>query len=253
MEGLGAIEQIEGSGLDLDQIAGSDELLSGLGAVARTNPARARKTLQKATAATKRKSFSQGKTSGQLVSLTESTTSRAYFEMMKGQLPPEIQKKLEEKSYKAVDNVLYAVKDIENKQVINLFTSSDDKQAGKSNVNGAKLDAGVYFLATELIIDFGEFTNEPSDSDFSMDYSAAIKNGEFEFQVGDKKLVPDQLSMEAFNQEGITSVRSHVLKLSSPQWIFPQSEMKPKLYLTVAGGAKQCVKFIVKGTQVSNK
>ena len=253
MEGLGAVEQIELQGLDIDQISGSDELIAGLGAVAKANPRRARQALMKASAVTKRKSFAQGKVAGQAPLITGDITSRGWFELKKGELPEPIRKSLASGGHKAVDMVLYGIKAIDNQQVVNLFTSSDDKQVGRSNVNGAKLDANAYFLATELVIDFGTYTDVPSDSTFGEDYPAEIKNGEFEFQIGDVKMIPDAMSMESFNQEGVITKRSHVLKLASPKWITPQIEMKPKLYLTKAGGAKQAVKFIIMGTMVSNR
>lgn len=252
MEGLGQIGEIL-EGADIEMIAGNDSLLEGLGAIRRSNPAKARQISRNAVVKTKRKSYSAGKNAGSAPNITAGMTSRGWFELKKAELPKDVQEALAKGTMQSVDQVLYATKSIAGNSVINLFSPSDDKVVGKSNVNGAKLDAGDYFLATAVAIDFGTFTDEPSDSTFSEDYTSAIKNGEFEFKVGSTSLVPDALSMEAFNQEGVITKRSHLFTLDNPKWIVPQQEIKPRLTLVTAGGANEAVKITIFGTKVAKR
>lgn len=252
MEGLGQIGEIL-EGADMETIAGNDALLEGLGAVRKANPAKARQIARNAVLRTKRKSYAAGKTAGAAPTITGNMTSRGWFEMKKAELPAEVRDQLASGVMQSVDCVLYAAKSIDGQQVIQLFGPSDDKRVGYSNVNGAKLDAGDYFLVDKIAIDFGTFTDNVADCTFSDDYTAAIKNGEFEFKVGSTSLLPDALSMEAFNYEGVINTRSHLFTLANPKWIVPQQEIKPKLNLTVAGGSKEAVKITLFGTKVAKR
>lgn len=257
------MELIEG--VDLETIAGSDEMIGELGAIARNNPQRAKKVLQNANAKTQRKSYTagrkEGKHEGRTSVISSSMTGRAWFELKVKELPDKVKEGFRvapgktQADNQCVDAILYAVKDISKQSVVSLFTPSDDKKVGVSNVNGAKLDSGDYFLVTAIAIDFGTFDKAggalPSTAKFSDDYPAKIINGELEFKVGATSLIPDNFSMEAFNNETITTKRPHIYVLDNPKWIYPQLEIKPKLSMVEAGEDGEAIKITLFGVKVA--
>lgn len=262
LEGMDGIEGVEGLGA-IENIV--DEELGNLGvpagsqrrSAARRITTKMKQPIRKANAMGARKGFQKGKTSTQTAtSITGSMTSKGWFELKKAELPGDIQQGLANQTLQVVDANIYAIKPIENKQVVELLTSSDNKVVGESNVNGAKLDIGEHFLVTAICLDFGTFTpatEKAVDAAFGVDFPAKIRNGEFELKIGSETLLPENLSCEVFANETMTSEKFHVFKLENPKWIKPQVEIKPRLTMTKAGEAGEAVKVTLIGCRVHKK
>ena len=67
--------------------------------------------------------------------LTKDLTSKGQFELRRQQLPPEVQKALKDARMQTVDTAIYTVKSIKDKSDIDLMEASDDKKAGRTNLN----------------------------------------------------------------------------------------------------------------------
>lgn len=240
-----------------EQIEG---VLGEIGVPASVRRPAARKISQKAVKPMVRQAHNAGQNKGRNGVMTAAAfrtdiTSKGYFEMKKNELPEDVVKGLGNRSLQVVDANIYGVKGIEGRSVIDLLTSSDDKSTGRSNLNGAKLDLGEHFLVTAVCLDFGTFPEGgvETDSDFTEDLPAKIKNGEFELKVGAESLLPENISCEIFNNESTDGGKRHLFKLDHPKWINPQMEIKPRLTMTKAGGVREAVKLTLIGCKVHKK
>jgi hypothetical protein len=240
-----------------EQIEG---VLGEIGVPANVRKTATRKITMKAVKPLVRQAHSAGQNKGRNSVMTAAAfradiTSKGYFEMKKGELPDELVKGLSNRSLQVVDANIYGVKAIEGKSVIDMLTSSDDKSTGRSNLNGAKLDLGEYFLVTGVCLDFGTFPGgeTEADSDFNENLPAKIKNGEFELKVGAESLLPENISCEIFNNESSDGGKRHLFKLDHPKWINPQMEIKPRLTMTKAGAAQEAVKLTLIGCKIHKK
>ncbi len=169
--------------------------------------------------------------------LTESLTSKGQFELRRGQLPKDIQKALREARMQTVDIGIYAIKSIANKSDIDLMEASDDKKAGRTNLNRAQLDSNKYFLLTAIVLEYAhgssEEDNDPADFAFGQfALPPAIINGTFEMTLGTKVILPE-ISCGMFDDTN-TNKRKFLLKLDNPKWLKPSMDITPKLSMPKA-------------------
>lgn len=230
--------------------------LDGLGRSRRRKSRGRRRSRRKSrTKRAVRKSYRAGKSSTAIkTGLTKQLSSRGQFELRKGALPKDIQASLAKGTVQPVDAAIYAIKDITNKSTIELFEASDDKKAGKTNLNRSQLDNGKYFLATELVLEYakGASADDADPALFGFGQSALppeILNGTFEMKQGSRVICPE-VSCGVFDDTDTTQ-RAYSYKLANPKFLVPAVDITPELKMVKALDAAvhhPAVKITVLGT-----
>lgn len=188
-----------------------------------------------------RRSYSAGaKSTAVKTGLTKDLTSKGQFELRRQQLPSDVQKALQDARMQTVDAAIYTVKSITNKSDIDLMEASDDKKAGRTNLNRAQLDSGKYLLLTDIVLEYAhgssEDDNDPANFAFGQfALPPEIVNGTFEMTLGTKVIVPE-MSCAVFDDSDTTK-RKFQYKLANPKWLKPSMDITPKLNMprAVAG------------------
>lgn len=184
------------------------------------------------------RSFNAGaKSTAVKTSLTKDLTSKGQFELRRQQLPADVQKALKDARMQTVDSAIYTVKSIMNKSDIDLMEASDDKKAGRTNLNRAQLDSGKYFLLTDIVLEYAHGASDEDDdpADFAFGQFAfppQLVNGTFEMTLGTKVIVPE-ISCAVFDDSD-TSKRKFQYKLANPKWLKPSMDITPKLNMSKA-------------------
>jgi hypothetical protein len=243
----------------LDAEEEKEDAVDGLDGIGRTRrrDRRATRRVRRKTRAklAMRRSYKAGKTSTAIkTGLVKGLSSRGQFELRKSSLPVAIQAALAKGSIQPVDAAIYAIKDITGKSNIELFEASDDKKAGKTNLNRAQLDNGKYFLATEIVLEFAKGADEDDSNPalFAFGQSALpaeILNGTFEMKQGSRVIVPE-ISCGVFDDTDTTQ-RSFSYKLANPKFLVPAIDVTPELNLVESlpvGVFNPAVKVTVLGT-----
>ncbi|MDA3883157.1 MAG: hypothetical protein PF481_07715 [Bacteroidales bacterium] len=241
------IEGLEDAILDreedsLEREEDQDDATEGIGELGRSrrkNKRKGRKSRRKSNRKNAvRRSYNAGaKSTAVKTGLTKDLTSKGQFELRRQQLPPEVQKALKDARMQTVDTAIYTVKSIKDKSDIDLMEASDDKKAGRTNLNRAQLDSGKYLLLTDIILEYAhgseEADNDPSDFAFGQfALPPAILNGTFEMTLGTKVIVPE-ISCAVFDDSD-TSKRKFQYKLANPKWLKPSMDITPKLNMPKA-------------------
>lgn len=244
------IEGLEEALLDkeedaLDKEEDQDDAMEGIGDLGRSRR-RSRRRVRRGRRRSSRKravrrSFSAGaKSTAVKTGLTKNLTSKGQFELRRQQLPSDVQKALKDARMQTVDAAIYTVKSINNKSDIDLMEASDDKKAGRTNLNRAQLDSGKYLLLTDIVLEYAhgasEDDNEPANFAFGQfALPPEIVNGTFEMTLGTKVIVPE-MSCAVFDDSDNTK-RKFQYKLSNPKWLKPTMDITPKLNMprAVAG------------------
>jgi hypothetical protein len=244
------IEGLEEALLDkeedaLDKEEDQDDAMEGIGDLGRSRR-RSRRRVRRGRRRSSRKravrrSFSAGaKSTAVKTGLTKNLSSKGQFELRRQQLPSDVQKALKDARMQTVDAAIYTVKSINNKSDIDLMEASDDKKAGRTNLNRAQLDSGKYLLLTDIVLEYAhgasEDDNEPANFAFGQfALPPEIVNGTFEMTLGTKVIVPE-MSCAVFDDSDNTK-RKFQYKLSNPKWLKPSMDITPKLNMprAVAG------------------
>lgn len=249
------IEGIEDAVLDreeeyLEKEEDQDDAVEGIGEIGRTrrwNKRRNRRNLRKRNRQKAvRRSFNAGQRSTAVkTGLTKDLTSKGQFELRRQQLPEEVQKALKDARMQTVDSAIYTIKTIAEKSDIDLMEASDDKKAGRTNLNRAQLDSGKYFLLTDIVLEYAHGANADDNDPAGFSFGqfalpAPILNGTFEMTLGTKVIVPE-ISCAVFDDSDSTK-RKFQYKLANPKWIKPNLDITPKLNMPKA----------VKGENVHN-
>lgn len=185
-----------------------------------------------------RRSYNAGANSTAIkTGLTKNLTSKGQFELRRQQLPSEVQKALKDARMQTVDSAIYTVKSIKDKSDIDLMEASDDKKAGRTNLNRAQLDSGKYFLLTDIVLEYAhgasEEDSDPADFAFGQfAFPPQITNGTFEMTLGTKVIIPE-VSCAIFDDSDTTK-RKFLYKLSNPKWLKPSMDITPKLNMPKA-------------------
>ena len=241
------IEGLEEALLDkeedaLDKEEDQDDAMEGIGDLGRSRR-RSRRRIRRGRRRSSRKravrrSFSAGaKSTAVKTGLTKNLSSKGQFELRRQQLPSDVQKALKDARMQTVDAAIYTVKSINSKSDIDLMEASDDKKAGRTNLNRAQLDSGKYLLLTDIVLEYAHGASEDDDepANFAFGQFALppeIINGTFEMTLGTKVIVPE-MSCAVFDDSDNTK-RKFLYKLSNPKWLKPSMDITPKLNMPQA-------------------
>ncbi len=174
--------------------------------------------------------------------------SRVEFESKFKQLPQEIRDGLLKKRLQLADTRFYVVKDIATKNQIDVFQGTDNKNVGLGNLATAKLEKDNWFLMSAIRMTYAESLTGMFTADFTH-IAPIIRNGEFEFEAGNKKLV-GLISTDVFDTFGRNDLQIGYYKLSSTKVIEPQVEIKMPVKFAAAAAASSFLKVVLIGTSV---
>ena len=227
---------------ELDKEDDQDDVTDGIGELGRSNRWRKRRARRSRRRRSRRRSVRKSYNAGAKsvavkTGLTKSLTSKGQFELRRQQLPADIQKALKDARMQTVDAAIYTVKSVMDKSDIDLMEASDDKKAGRTNLNRAQLDSSKYFLLTDIVLEYAhgssEDDNDPADFAFGQfAFPPQLTNGTFEMTLGTKVVVPE-MSCAIFDDSDTTK-RKFLYKLSNPKWLKPSMDITPKLNMPKA-------------------
>lgn len=217
--------ELEGLGLAGDSLG---MIKRKVNAGARKSYRRAiRPSVQRSNAA----SMKQGQSSVTVAtSLTKDVTTKGYFEFKKKELPKEIQEGLANGSLQFVDATIYVIKDAAGSKSVKMFSSADNEVVGLSNLTGAKLPKGQFFLMTGLSLDYASRTSasDLTIAKFDDNYPAALESGEISKIIcGDENLLKD-FPIANF-PEGAKAEINHYIKLENPKWLREQEVIEAEI------------------------
>lgn len=194
----------------------------------------------------------QGKAIAALVKRPDATiagnSSRIEFEKKFRQLPKEIREGLLKKRLQLADTRFYVIKDIAGKNTIDMIQGTDNKNVGLGNLANAKLEKDNWFILSAMRMTYAESLTGMMTGDYTH-IPAIIRNGEFELEAGNKKLV-GLISNEVFETIGRTDVQVGYYKFESVKVIEPQVEIKMPVKFTAASVANSFLKVVFIGTSV---
>jgi len=139
-----------------------------------------------------------------------------------------------------VDEVLYSVKKIGGFRDHELMESGDNKQIGMTNVDKQKIEANKWTLLVAIQMLSGVAAN-PTETAFDV-CDKKILNGEFELEVGNTVIVPN-VSCAVFDTKGRAELQKGMWSEFDPQFIVPNTEIKPRLKLSAEADANTNVYF----------
>lgn len=177
---------------------------------------------------------------------TNDLSAKAEFEKRIKNLPKGIQNAIMQGRLQVVDYKIYNVKPVGAQSNKELWESQDVKVYGMTNVNNRMLEANKWFLMTGIQILSGVNAN-PKAATFSI-ADTNILNGEFELMVGSSILIP-RISCKVFDTRGKGDSFIGFYKVT-PQWIAPQTEIKPQLWTFAPIVADSNVKIIIHGATI---
>lgn len=194
----------------------------------------------------------QGKAIAALVKRPDATiagnSSRIEFEKKFRQLPKEIREGLLKKRLQLADTRFYVIKDIASKTFVDMILGTDQKNVGLGNLANAKLEKDNWFILSAMRLLYAESAGGMFTADFTH-IPAVIRNGEFEFEAGNKKLV-GLISNDVFDTIGRTDMPIGYYKFESVKIIEPQVEIKMPVKFAAAAGANTFLKVVFIGTSV---
>jgi len=171
---------------------------------------------------------------------TKGATNKAMYERLIYLLPAEIQEAVRTGRLQLVDEILYSVKPLNGLRDRELMGSGDNKTIGMTNVDKQKIEANKWTLLCGLQLLSG-VNVKPEETDFNV-CDKKILNGEFELEVGNTVIVPN-VSCTVFDTKGRTEVQKGYWNEFDPQFITPNTEIKPRLKLAAAADADTNVYF----------
>jgi hypothetical protein len=194
----------------------------------------------------------QGKAIATLVKRPDPTivgnSSRIEFEKKFRQLPKEIREGLLKKRLQLVDTRFYIVKDVSAKNTIDMIQGTDQKNVGLANLANGKLEKDNWLLLSAMRLLYAVSATGMMTADFTH-IPPIVRNGEFEFEAGNKKLV-GLTTNDAFETVGRTDVQIGYYKFDSVKVIEPQVEIKMPIKFTAAAEANAFLKVVYIGTSV---
>jgi len=171
---------------------------------------------------------------------TKGATGKAMYERLLYLLPPDIQKAVKSGQLQLVDEILYSVKPIGGFRDRELMESGDNKHVGLTNVDKQKIEANKWTLLVGIQLLSG-VSAKPDETDFDV-CDKKILNGEFELEVGNTVIVPN-VSCTVFNTKTRTDLPKGLWNEFDPQFIVPNTEIKPRLKLCAEADANTNVYF----------
>lgn len=174
-------------------------------------------------------------------------SSRGELEQRFAFLPKDIREGLLKKRLQLVDTRFYTVKSIAAKTSIDLFQGTDAKSVSLGNIASQKIEKDNWFILSAVKLQYGTGLAKES-VEFGL-IPAVIRNGEFELEAGNKKIV-GLMDNEVFNTDGLDTVSKGVYKLDNPKIIEPQVEIKMPMKWGAAAAADSWLKITLIGTSV---
>ncbi len=177
-----------------------------------------------------------------------SETSRQEMERQFRQLPKEIREGLLNKRLQLGDGRYYVVKDIATKNNIDVLTGTDQKSVGLGSIANQKLDKDWWFSIFAILMRYAESATGYGTADFTH-IPPIIRNGEFEFEAGNKKLI-GLMSNSAFDTRDRHDIQIGYYKLDNRKLIEPQVEIKMPVKFTASAVATSFLRVELIGTTV---
>ncbi len=174
-------------------------------------------------------------------------TSRSEMEQKIDLLPKEIIDGLLNKRLQLADGRFYVVKDISNKNSIDIFQGTDPKAVGVGNLAQQKLEKDNWFLLFGVMMRYTTDVN-PLTADFSH-IDSIVRNGEFELEAGNKKLVA-LIDNSVFDTRGRNDIPIGYWGWDNCKVIEPQIEIKMPVKFGSASAANTALRITFIGTAV---
>lgn len=177
-----------------------------------------------------------------------SGNSRHEMEQRFSLLPKEIRDGLLNKRLQLADARFYVVKDISTKNSIDVFQGTDQKGVGLGNLANQKLEKDNWFIIYAIVMRYAVSATGALDADFSH-ISPIIRNGEFELEAGNKKLI-GLTDCTNFDTRDRHDMPIGFYKVENTKIIEPQVEIKMPVKFTGAAPATSYLRVGFIGTSV---
>lgn len=178
--------------------------------------------------------------------------SRYEMENKLDQLPKDIIDGLINKRLQLADTRFYVVKDISGKNSIDVFQGTDNKGVGLGNLANQKLEKDNWFLIYAMIMRYATLGGGGGSS-LTADFThivPVIRNGEFEFEAGNKKLVGGVVSCSVFDTRERHDIPIGYWKWENTKIIEPQVEIKMPVKFSAASEVNTHLRVELIGTSV---
>lgn len=179
---------------------------------------------------------------------TGSGNSRYEMEQKLDQLPKDIIDGLINKRLQLADTRFYVVKDIAGKNSIDVWQGTDQKSVALGNLANQKLEKDNWFILFGIRMLYAESAGGKESADFSH-IPPIIRNGEFELEAGNKKLV-GLTENSAFDTRERQDIPIGYYKLESTKIIEPQVEIKMPVKFGAAANVNAFLRVVFIGTSV---
>lgn len=176
-------------------------------------------------------------------------SSRDEAMMRLGMLPIPIRDGLAAKRLQLADTVFYIVKAAGTSTTVKMITNADLKSVGVSNLPNGKLDKDNYFLLTHVRLVSGVSENGGVDAAFGVP-EKSIVNGQVEFKVGTKYLLPNEFGLSVFDTTSKNDSLAGMFRLSSPKWIEPQQQLEFNMDLAKIAAPHTFIRLELHGSSV---
>jgi len=170
--------------------------------------------------------------------------------MRLGMLPPDIRKGLEDKRLQLVDTVYYTRKSGAALTALKLITNADTQLAGTSNLANGMLQKDNYMLLTAIKLVSGTSATGINDAVYGVGEKGVV-NGEIEFKVNGKYLLPNRTPNKIFDTTNMTNVAPGYYRLANPKWIDAQQQIEANLTFSQALAANTFVGIELIGASVT--
>ena len=179
-------------------------------------------------------------------------SSRSEMEMRFAQLPKEIRDGLIKKRLQLADTRFYIVKEIGGKTQIDIFQGTDAKNVGLANLANQKLEKDNWFILSAIRMNYAVFAADAKEFKERADFThivPIIRNGEFELEAGNKKLI-GLMSNDAFDTRERTDLPIGQYKIESTKIIEPQVEIKMPVKFAAGADPNTLLRVVFIGTSV---
>lgn len=173
--------------------------------------------------------------------------SRHEMEQRFNLLPKEIRDGLLNKRLQLADTRMYVVKEISGKSAIDVFQGTDQKSIGLGNLANQKLEKDNWFIVFAIRMLFAVSPDKES-ADFTH-IIPIIRNGEFELEAGNKKLI-GLTDNSGFDTRDRNDIPIGFYKVENTKIIEPQVEIKMPVKFTAAAPATSYIRVVFIGTSV---
>ncbi len=173
-------------------------------------------------------------------------SSRIEMEGKSFLLPKEIVDGLVNKRLQMADTRFYIVKDVANKNTIDIFQGTDNKAVGLGNLANQKLEKDNWFILSAARV--LSAINADKETAVFGEPAPYITNGEYELESGQKKLI-GLMSADCFDTRN-TQRPFGFHKYDSVKMIEPQVEIKMPFKFAYAAPPQSWIRVVFIGTSI---